>query len=106
MSYVLPRLESKKDVDRAIKRTEDKVLVLRFGREADGVCMQLDELVGATPRALLCSCMPCAEVQGTSIRTQSVAAAAVVVVVVIHVSLHVACIVKQAVPLNITFERT
>ncbi len=45
MSYVLPRLGTKKEVDAAIKSTEDKVLVLRFGREADGVCMQLDEIV-------------------------------------------------------------
>lgn len=45
MSYVLPRLESKKAVDRAIQSTEDKVLVLRFGRETDTVCMQLDEIV-------------------------------------------------------------
>lgn len=45
MSYVLPRLETKKDVDKAIKGCEDKVLVLRFGREADAVCMQLDDIV-------------------------------------------------------------
>ena len=48
MSYVLPRLESKKDIDGAIKSTEDKVLVLRFGRATDLVCMQLDEIVGAS----------------------------------------------------------
>ena len=48
MSYVLPRLETKKDIDAAIKGTEDKVLVLRFGRESDIVCMQLDEIVGAS----------------------------------------------------------
>lgn len=45
MSYVLPRLETKKDVDVAIKGSEDKVLVLRFGREDDAVCMQLDDVV-------------------------------------------------------------
>lgn len=45
MSYVLPRLETKKEVDDAIKSTEDKVLVLRFGREADSVCLQLDAIV-------------------------------------------------------------
>lgn len=49
MAYVLPRLTTKKEVDGAIKRTEDKVLVLRFGREADSVCMQLDEIVSAPP---------------------------------------------------------
>ena len=47
MSYVLPRLENKKAIDRAIKSSEDKVLVLRFGKETDAVCMQLDEIVGA-----------------------------------------------------------
>lgn len=54
MSYVLPRLETKKDIDGAIKSTEDKVLVLRFGRETDAVCMQLDEIVGTAivPRNL------------------------------------------------------
>ena len=45
MAYVLPHLSTKKDVDSAIKSTVDKVLVLRFGREADGVCLQLDEIV-------------------------------------------------------------
>ena len=45
MAYVLPRLTTKKEVDTAIKSTVDKVLVLRFGRETDGVCLQLDEIV-------------------------------------------------------------
>lgn len=45
MSYVLPRLETKKEVDDAIKSTEDKVLVLRFGREADSACLQMDAIV-------------------------------------------------------------
>ena len=45
MSYVLPRLNTKKDVDKAIKGSEDKVLVLRFGKETDAVCMQLDDIV-------------------------------------------------------------
>lgn len=45
MAYVLPRLQSKKDVDRAIKKTEDKVLILRFGKDSDPVCMQMDEIV-------------------------------------------------------------
>lgn len=49
MAYVLPRLETKKEVDGAIKNTEDKVLLLRFGREADSVCMQLDEIVSGPP---------------------------------------------------------
>ena len=45
MSYLLPRLTTKVEVDQAIKGTEELVLVLRFGRETDLVCMQLDEIV-------------------------------------------------------------
>ena len=45
MSYVLRSLSKKKDVDNAIKTCEDKVLVMRFGRETDGVCQQLDDIV-------------------------------------------------------------
>ena len=45
MSYILSKLESKKDVDSAIRSTEDKVLVLRFGRESDVDCMRLDDIV-------------------------------------------------------------
>lgn len=52
MSYVLPRLETKKDVDKAIKSCEDKVLVLRFGREADAVCMQLDDIVSTVWKSI------------------------------------------------------
>lgn len=48
------RLVTKKDVDLAIKSTVDKVLVLRFGRETDGVCMQLDEIVSARLANLKC----------------------------------------------------
>lgn len=47
MAYVLPRLLTKKDVDTAIKSTVDKVLVLRFGRDTDSVCLQLDDTVSA-----------------------------------------------------------
>lgn len=45
MAAVLQRLVTKKEVDSAIKSTVDKVLVLRFGKETDGVCMQLDNIV-------------------------------------------------------------
>ena len=48
MSYVLNRLKSKKEVDSVIKSSEDKVLVLRFGRETDAVCMQLDDIVSTS----------------------------------------------------------
>ena len=49
MSYILNKLKSKKEVDNVIKATEDKVLVLRFGRETDTVCMQLDDIVSICP---------------------------------------------------------
>jgi hypothetical protein len=45
MSYLLPSLSKKEDVDRAICDTLDKVLVLRFGRSSDIVCMKMDEIV-------------------------------------------------------------
>lgn len=48
MSLFLPKLETKKEVDQAIKTVEDKVLVLRFGRDTDTVCMQLDEIISKT----------------------------------------------------------
>lgn len=52
MSYVLSRLSNKKEVDRAIKETEDKVLVLRFGKDDDLVCMQLDEILAKNQHAV------------------------------------------------------
>lgn len=52
MAYVLPRLSTKSEVDSAIKATVDKVLVLRFGRETDAVCLQLDEIVSALDHSL------------------------------------------------------
>jgi hypothetical protein len=45
MSYLLQTLTRKQDVDKLIRDTLDKVLVLRFGRATDVVCMQLDEIV-------------------------------------------------------------
>ena len=45
MSFLLPKLTNKSEVDEAIKSTEDVVLVLRFGRDDDNVCMQLDHIV-------------------------------------------------------------
>ena len=47
MSYLLPKLTTKTEVDHAIKSTEDVVLVMRFGRDDDPVCMQLDNIVRA-----------------------------------------------------------
>lgn len=48
MSYALNSLQSKKDVDRAIKGTIDKVLVLRFGKEDNLECLQIDEILRKT----------------------------------------------------------
>ncbi|XP_023066089.1 thioredoxin-like protein 4B isoform X3 [Piliocolobus tephrosceles] len=48
MSFLLPKLTSKKEVDQAIKSTAEKVLVLRFGRDEDPVCLQLDDILSKT----------------------------------------------------------
>jgi len=45
MSYLFRALKTKKEIDEVIMSTTDKVLVLRFGRDTDLVCMQLDETV-------------------------------------------------------------
>uniref|UniRef100_A0AC11DDZ4 Thioredoxin like 4B n=2 Tax=Caprinae TaxID=9963 RepID=A0AC11DDZ4_SHEEP len=50
MSFLLPKLSSKKAVDQAIKSTAEKVLVLRFGRDEDPVCLQLDDICGSSVR--------------------------------------------------------
>lgn len=43
MNIGLRKLTTKKEVDRAIKGTIDKVLVLRFGEEAD--CLRIDDIL-------------------------------------------------------------
>lgn len=48
MSLFLPKLSSKKDIDEVIKGVAEKVVVLRFGRDEDSVCLQLDEIVSTT----------------------------------------------------------
>jgi hypothetical protein len=45
MSFLLPKLTTKQEVDNVIKSTRDLVLVLRFGREDDTACLQLDDIV-------------------------------------------------------------
>ena len=45
MSYLLDTLETKEAIDKAITKTTDVVLVLRFGRNEDSTCLQLDHLV-------------------------------------------------------------
>lgn len=48
MSLFLPKLSCKKDIDEVIKCVAEKVVVLRFGRDEDSVCLQLDEIVSGT----------------------------------------------------------
>ncbi|KDP26410.1 hypothetical protein JCGZ_17568 [Jatropha curcas] len=50
MSYLLTTLTKKKEVDSIIRDTIDKVLVLRFGRASDAVCLHLDDLLSKSSR--------------------------------------------------------
>ncbi|KAJ9479156.1 Spliceosomal protein DIB1, partial [Pseudozyma hubeiensis] len=43
MSYFLPHLPTGWHVDQAILSEEDRVVILRFGRDTDPVCMEMDE---------------------------------------------------------------
>ncbi|KAL7845861.1 hypothetical protein AOLI_G00240530 [Acnodon oligacanthus] len=52
MSFFLPKLSCKKDVDEAIKGVAEKVVALRFGRDEDPVCLQLDEILSKTSHDL------------------------------------------------------
>ncbi|KAJ7529634.1 hypothetical protein O6H91_15G059400 [Diphasiastrum complanatum] len=52
MSYLLRTLTKKQEVDELIRDTLDKVLVLRFGRASDLVCMQLDEILAKSAQEL------------------------------------------------------
>ena len=48
MSYLLPHLHSGYAVDQAITHEEDRVVVLRFGRDHDAACMTMDETLAST----------------------------------------------------------
>ncbi|XP_061565956.1 thioredoxin-like protein 4B [Cololabis saira] len=52
MSLFLPKLTSKKDIDEVIKCVAEKVVVLRFGRDEDSVCLHLDEILSKTAHDL------------------------------------------------------
>ncbi|GLE10373.1 hypothetical protein PINS_up022474 [Pythium insidiosum] len=52
-SLLLETLRTKAAIDDAIRHTKDKVLVLRFGRASDLVCMQQDDLVMSAFRLTL-----------------------------------------------------
>lgn len=48
MSLFLNKLACKRDIDEVIKSVAEKVVVLRFGRDEDSVCLHLDEIVSRT----------------------------------------------------------
>ena len=45
MAYLLPHLHSGWDVDQAIVNGDDRVVVIRFGRDANTTCMIQDEIL-------------------------------------------------------------
>ena len=45
MAYLLPHLHSGWEVDQAILTEEDRVVVIRFGRDRDPSCMVQDEIL-------------------------------------------------------------
>lgn len=59
MSFLLPKLSSKMEVDTVIKSTEDLVLVLRFGRDNDSACLQLDDIVSGELNSIISLCLTC-----------------------------------------------
>ena len=44
MAFLLPHLRSGWAVDQAILTEEERLVVLRFGRDADDTCMSMDEV--------------------------------------------------------------
>nr|XP_043609145.1 thioredoxin-like protein 4B [Erigeron canadensis] len=50
MSYLLETLTKKQDIDTIIRDTIDKLLVLRFGRSSDPVCLQLDDILSKSEK--------------------------------------------------------
>ncbi|CAL5208180.1 unnamed protein product [Lathyrus oleraceus] len=52
MSYMLATLSQKREVDSIIRDTIDKVLVLRFGRVSDLICLHLDQILSKAAREL------------------------------------------------------
>ncbi|KAJ0053984.1 hypothetical protein Pint_01587 [Pistacia integerrima] len=50
MDYLSTTLTKKKEIDSIIRDTIDKVLILRFGRSTDAVCLQLDDILVKSAR--------------------------------------------------------
>jgi len=51
-SLLFQTLRTKEEIDQVIIDTEDLVVVLRFGRETDSTCLELDEVFAKTVRQL------------------------------------------------------
>ena len=45
MSYSLPQLVTKEEIDYVIRNVSDLLVVLRFGRDGDVGCLQIDDVV-------------------------------------------------------------
>jgi len=45
MEFLHYPLRTKKQINKVIRYTEDKVVVIRFGRASDPICMQQDYIV-------------------------------------------------------------
>lgn len=45
MAFLLPHLDNGWEVDQAILSEEDRVVCIRFGRDADPTCMKMDEVL-------------------------------------------------------------
>lgn len=56
MSYLLPHLNNGWEVDQAILTEQEKVVCIRFGRDADPQCMLMDETLASvcTPLSNFC----------------------------------------------------
>ncbi|KAF6161670.1 hypothetical protein GIB67_021338 [Kingdonia uniflora] len=50
MSCIIPTLMKKLEVDSIIRDTIDKVLILRFGRASDPICLELDGILAKSAR--------------------------------------------------------
>jgi U5 snRNP protein, DIM1 family len=60
MSYLLPHLHSGWEVDQAIVTEEDRVVVIRFGRDTDPTCMVQDDVlanIGTVGCLCVCVCV-------------------------------------------------
>lgn len=45
MSYLIPHLDNGWEVDQSILSEEDRVVCIRFGRDSEPNCMQMDEIL-------------------------------------------------------------